>query len=232
MRGGPFPAKGFKSVRVAYEEELAEEVFREVRELRAEEPQSLRDLALVLEKREKYQEALDLMWSVVIFEWDQRFPEIQMIALMELNALVGRQKDSLDVSGVDKRFLRNLDCDVRMILTWDADSTDMDLWVTGPGGERCYYSDPETSSGGRMSKDFTGGYGPEEFLIHRALPGGYRVQVNYYGNSQQVLAGATTVQAVLITNWGRANEKRGAVTLRLKDSEEVVSVGSLQFDPE
>lgn len=207
--------------------ELAEEIFREVGDLREDEPQSLRDLALVLEKRGQYQEALDLLWSVVKFEWDDRFPEIQMIALMELNALVGRQKEGLDVSAVDKRFLRNLDCDVRIVLNWDADDTDMDLWVTGPGGERCFYAEPATSSGGRMSQDFTSGYGPEEFLIHRALPGGYRVQVNYYGNQQQVLAGATTVQAVLITNWGRPNEKREAVTLRLQDAQDVVKVGEL-----
>ncbi len=83
-----------------------------------------------------------------------------------------------------------------------------------------------------MSQDFTSGYGPEEFLIHRALPGGYRVQVNYYGNRQQVLAGATTVQAVLITNWGRPNEKREAVTLRLQDAEDVVKVGELLFGGE
>lgn len=95
-----------------------------------------------------------------------------------------------------------------------------------------YYSEPATSSGGRMSQDFTSGYGPEEFLIHRALPGGYRVQVNYYGNRQQVLAGATTVQAVLITNWGRPNEKREAVTLRLQDAEDVVKVGELLFGGE
>jgi len=209
--------------------ELAEEVFREAKDLREEEPQSLRDLALVLEKRGQFQEALDLQWSVVKFEWDDRFPEIQMIALMEMNALVARQKEGLDVSAIDARFLRNLDCDVRIVLIWDADDTDMDLWVTGSGGERCYYAEPATSSGGRMSEDFTGGYGPEEFLIRRALPGGYRVQVNYYGNRQQVLAGATTVQAVLITNWGRPNEKREAVTLRLQDAEDVVKVGELLF---
>ncbi len=55
--------------------ELAELVFREVKGLRGDEPQSWRDLALVLEKRGEFQEALDLLWSVVMFEWDGRFPK-------------------------------------------------------------------------------------------------------------------------------------------------------------
>jgi Ca-activated chloride channel family protein len=120
-------------------------------------------------------------------------------------------------------------CDVRIVLTWDADNTDMDLWVTGPDGERCSYDNPETMTGGHMSEDFTQGYGPEEYVIRRALKGKYRVEVDYYGNQQQVLAGATTIQAVLITDWGRATEKREAVTLRLKDEEEMVKVGVLEF---
>jgi tetratricopeptide (TPR) repeat protein len=209
--------------------EVAELVFREVKELRGDEPQSWRDLALVLEKRGEFQEALDLLWLMVINEWDSRFPQIQMIALMELNALVARQGEKLNLSAVDERFLKNLDCDVRIVLTWDADNTDMDLWVTGPAGERCYYGEPDTMTGGHMSEDFTGGYGPEVFEIRRALRGDYTVEVDYYGNRQQVLAGATTVQAVLITNWGRPNEKREAVTLRLKDEEEMVKVGALKF---
>ena len=209
--------------------ELAEMVFREVKELRSDEPQSWRDLALVLEKRGKFQEALDTLWAVVINEWDGRFPGIQMIVLNELNRLVGEKGESLDLSAIDERFLYKLDADVRIILTWDADNTDMDLWVTDPMGERCDYSHNRTLTGGRMSEDFTGGYGPEEFMIRRALKGNYRIETEFYGNQQQVLAGATTIQAVLITNWGRANEKREAVTLRLSDEKDVVEIGTLLF---
>lgn len=205
--------------------ELAEKVFREVKELRGDEPQSWRDLALILEKRKKNQEALDLMWIVVANTWNERFPEIQMVVLNELNALVARKGASLDLSAIDERLLKKLDCDLRIVLTWDADNTDIDLWVDGPAGERCDYNYNRTMSGGRMSSDFTDGYGPEEFLIRKALPGNYEVRANFYGNRQQVLAGATTVQAVLITNWGRPNEKREAVTLRLKEAEEVVEIG-------
>jgi uncharacterized protein YfaP (DUF2135 family) len=46
----------------------------------------------------------------------------------------------------------------------------MDLWVIEPTGEKCYYSHPSTKIGGRLSKDLTGGYGPEEYMVKNALP--------------------------------------------------------------
>ena len=83
-----------------------------------------------------------------------------------------------------------------------------------------------------MSDDFTNGYGPEEFLIKRALPGKYTLKENYCGNHQQTLAGATTVQANVTTGFGGKGEKTQAMTLRLKDEKEVVEVGSVDVGAE
>ena len=105
----------------------------------------------------------------------------------------------------------------------------MDLWVTDVFGERCSYQNNLSRSGGRMSNDFIDGYGPEEFLIKRALHGTYKIEANYFGNSQQILAGATTIQAEIFTNWGRKNQKSRKVTLRLKDDKDVVFVGEVEF---
>ena len=79
-----------------------------------------------------------------------------------------------------------------------------------------------------MSPDFTGGYGPEEFSLKQAKPGKYRVEANYYGNRQQIVSGATTIQLRLTTGFGTAKQKDQNVTLRLKDRQEVVMVG--EFD--
>ena len=65
--------------------------------------------------------------------------------------------------------------DLRVVLSWDSDNSDMDLWVTDPNGEKCYYSNNLTYQGGLISDDFTGGYGPEEFVLRDAKPGKYKV---------------------------------------------------------
>src|SRR5437660_10689837 len=84
---------------------------------------------------------------------------------------------------LDHRLIKNLDCDVRIVLTWDADLTDVDLWVTEPSGEKCFYGHNRTVIGGLISRDFTQGYGPEEYCLRRTMPGEYKVQCNYYGYS-------------------------------------------------
>ena len=113
------------------------------------------------------------------------------------------------------------------MLTWDADMTDVDLWVTEPSGEKCFYGHNRTTIGGMMSRDFTQGYGPEEYNLRRAMPGQYKIQANYYGSSQASLVGPCTVQATVITDFGRTTEKRQYLTLRLTTTKDVVDIGSV-----
>jgi Ca-activated chloride channel family protein len=209
----------------AYRPDLARPVFEMVRKLRPEEPQSHRDLAQACAAVGDLQAAVDLLWQVASGAWDSRFPEIELIALIELNAIVATSPEPLDLAKVDPRVRRSLPLDLRVVLTWDADNTDIDLWVTDPSGEKAYYGNRLTNQGGRMSPDFREGYGPEEFSLRRALPGEYLVEANFYGNTQQIVAGATTIQLQFITGFATPGAHDQRVTLRLRETREVVTVG-------
>jgi tetratricopeptide (TPR) repeat protein len=212
----------------AGEPQLALPVFRRVLELAPEEPQSYRDLGLAYLADGQHQKAIDCLYEVVVRPWHGRFPEVELIALAELNAVVATSGSPLDTSRIDPRLLKNLPLDLRVVLTWDADNTDIDLWVTDPDGERAYYGNRLTYQGGRMSRDFTGGYGPEEFSLKVAKPGKYRVEANFYGHRQQIVAGATTLQVKLQTRFGRREAAEQIVTLRLQSRGGMVMVG--EFD--
>jgi len=127
-------------------------------------------------------------------------------------------------------LVARLDCDLRVILTWDADACDMDLWVTGPSGEWCFYGHRDTTIGGALGQDFTQGYGPEEYLLRNAMKGTYKIEVDYYGNRQQVIAGDTTIQVTVIKNYGRKDEERRLVTRRLKERREVLDIAEIAFE--
>ena len=78
----------------AGELDQAIEVFERVLALRDDEPQSYRDLALALGERWQHTaagddilRAMELLYAVVKKDWE-RFPEIEIIALMELNRLI------------------------------------------------------------------------------------------------------------------------------------------------
>ncbi|MFI5381388.1 MAG: YfaP family protein, partial [Tepidisphaerales bacterium] len=87
-----------------------------------------------------------------------------------------------------------------------------------------------TTIGGRLSNDFTQGYGPEEYCLRKAMKGQYKIQANFFGSRQQSLSGPTTLQAEVITNFGRPNEKRQAITLRLEKAKDVVDVGIITIE--
>jgi tetratricopeptide (TPR) repeat protein len=211
--------------------DLAIEVFRAVTKIRPEEPQSWRDLGLALAEAKQWREAVANLEKVVLGRWDARFPDIEVIALGELNETLARAKTDTQekLTSLPDDLLDRLDTDLRIILTWDADACDMDLWVTEPSGEKAFYGHTSTTIGGAFGKDFTQGYGPEEYLLKKAMPGTYKIQVNYYGNHQQILAGATTIQVLVIKNYGRPNEERIAVTRRLQDNKEVLDVADVAF---
>jgi tetratricopeptide (TPR) repeat protein len=228
--------------------DLAVQTFEQVLALRPEEPQSYRDLALVLAARAELQQssldnalgtdgiradyarAIDLLAQVAMRRWDERFPEIEVIALEEVNRIIPRAKAAgVSVIPLDPRLIKLLDFDVRIVMAWHADNTDIDLWVTEPSAEKAFYQHNRTTIGGLVSNDFTQGYGPEEYLVRRAAHGTYRIDANYFGSRSVRLLGPVTVQADVFTNYGRANEQRKSLTLRLKEAQDTVRIGSIEF---
>lgn len=206
-------------------------VFEEVLRMRPEEPQSYRDLALVCGRLMEYDRAVELLYRVVLGQWD-RFDQIELVALMEMNNMI-RKARSLGIRPsdftVDPRLVKMLDLDLRVVLTWDTDLTDMDLWVIEPSGEKCYYSNNRTAIGGHLSRDFTDGYGPEEYMLRRAMDGSYDIKVDYFSSSAPALTGSVTLQVVIFTDYGRPGEKRQAVTVRLRESDDIIDIGEVEF---
>lgn len=72
--------------------------------------------------------------------------------------------------------------DIKIILTWDTDGTDVDLHVLNPAGVDCYYGNRETEEGGVLDVDITDGYGPEVFTQANAVVGEYKVNVYYFSS--------------------------------------------------
>jgi uncharacterized protein YfaP (DUF2135 family) len=176
----------------------------------------------------KNQLAVETLYEVVNREWDQRFPEIEIIVMNEINNILAAHKE-LNSRFIDKRLLKNEPVDIRVVLTWDTDDCDMDLWVTDPSGEKCYYGNNLTRMGGKISSDFTGGYGPEEFMIHLAETGEYTVQSNYFGTRSQAVLAPVNLHLVFFTNYGKPDQKQQEVVIRLESQQDIIEVGKFKF---
>ena len=89
---------------------------------------------------------------------------IPLFALEEFNALAAWSKSQTWPDGaapaipsIPKEFRQNLDTDLRIVMSWDADATDVDLHVVEPSGEECYYGHRNPLAGGWLSPDITDG---------------------------------------------------------------------------
>ena len=223
--------------------ELAAVQLRRVIKLRGEDPQSYRDLALTLDEwgraeRDplKMEEAMELYVKVAFTPWNRHADTMGLFALEELNALINWIESAEYEEGrkpkipvFDSKFREKLSTDLRVIMAWDADNTDIDLHVVEPGGDEAFYGHNRTLRGGIVSQDITDGYGPEEYIVSKAPSGEYEVFVNYYASRQQTLLGPATVTATVFTDWGRPEEKRQTLSVRLDTPKDKVALGKVMF---
>lgn len=94
--------------------------------------------------------------------------------------------------------------DVQISLTWDT-HTDVDLWLLEPNGNKIYYANKTSDTGGELDYDNTIEYGPENIFYKDIAPSGiYKVQVNYYSG-----APTATHYNVVVKNGNAINTYEG-----------------------
>ncbi|MEP6931542.1 MAG: VIT domain-containing protein [Flavobacterium sp.] len=186
---------------------------KQIAKWRAHEPQSLRDYALALEDAGKYQEAFDQLIKALEVnyygEMSGQYEGVEDIILMDINRLMADHK-GLKSGKLDEKYLEKMPVDIRVILNWNLMDVDLDLHIIEPTGEECYYSHTATQAGAKFSKDFTQGYGPEQYLIRNAVKGKYQIKTNYFGERELTESGPATVMVEIYTT------KAGKTTKILK----------------
>jgi TonB-dependent SusC/RagA subfamily outer membrane receptor len=175
---------------------------KQVAKWRAHEPQSLRDYALALEEAGKYQEAFDQLVKALevnyFGEMSGQYEGVEDIILMDINRLMA-EHSGLNSGKLDKKYIAKMPVDIRIIMNWNLMDVDLDLHVIEPTGEECYYSHTTTEAGAKFSKDFTQGYGPEQYLIRNAVKGKYQIKSNYFGERELTENGPATVMVEIYT---------------------------------
>lgn len=198
------------------------------------DPQSHRDYALVLQDKGMFNEALEQLYGILTQcyspEAAGRDEGIEETLLMEINNIIKSNKTASSNVAVNKKLIADLPVDMRVVINWNSQNTDIDLWVTDPNQEKCFYSNPATAIGGRLSNDFTGGYGPEQFLLKKALKGKYKIEVDFFNDGSLTLAGPAAVMAEIYTYYSSGKQERKIVTIYLDRSKErSVGIGEFSF---
>jgi len=116
-------------------------------------------------------------------------------------------------------FVSRVDLDLRIVLTWDTTSTDCDLHVIEPNGNRCYWRAKNSLMGGFYTVDVKNGLGPEEYALKSAQPGDYKIAAKYHRFFPSVQTGPTTLRIDVYTNFARMNQSLTSTLVRFKPGE-------------
>ncbi len=204
-------------------------------EREATRPQPKRKLATALLERAKVDantvsakadmvRAIDLLAKAATDVYEQESDGIETVALMEANAALAKLKAMGGSStALDPRLVALLDADLRVVVEWNTPRTDLDLWVLEPKGYEVGYSAPLSPWGGKLSGDITDGYGPEEYLIHKALTGEYKIRAKTFASDPTNPNGPSSLTVRLIRNFGRPGQSEELMDIEMeaRDREKV-----------
>ena len=231
-REEPRALRSFSLLLMGYDEaDRAIPLLQRALALRPDEPQSYRDLALALADRGKERhaagdltESMSLLSHVIMTAWPSEASPtasgIAITALEELNALIAfcaREEWAKEafVPELDKRLIRAPDLGLRIVLSWDTDYVDADLFVIEPSGIR-------TSTARRQNfwyiqgrEVFTRGYGPDIYIAGAPLPGVYQVEARYTGTGSKATSLPVTLSATVFWDFGGKTERRKTYVFRL-----------------
>ncbi len=215
---------------------MASALFLDVLRKRPFEPQSYRDLAGTL-ANVRPRLAMLLYEAVLAGKWNQKFKAVKTVTEEEYALFIqglGQQdpKHALNPYLAERKQalkLKSPTGDLRVTITWNTDNTDIDLWVTDPNGEKCFYGHKDTKAGGHLLDDLTQGYGPERFVAEKALPGEYKIEAHYYGNNGNALEATTYVTATVMSHIGKPNQSLQTFDFVLHKNGEVATVAKVSY---
>ncbi len=148
-------------------------------------------------------------------KWNERWAGARQIAEVELLSVLeqvhsGQLKSAMGqyaearLQQLRSRWSQQ-GIDMVVIMHWNTDRTDVDLHVTEPNGEECFYSHNRTAAGGRLTQDITEGLGPEMYSLETALAGQYKVEAKYYATDANRTQAPTEILLTILQNVGKTD---------------------------
>ena len=199
------------------------------------QPQCLLLLARAMSESDDTDSAIICYDLVCHGNWNDRWAsgakDIAQIELMNLLEQVASGEIDSAVPQYCRARLRQLrdkwsdeGLDMAVVMHWNTDRTDVDLHVTEPGGEVCYYKHNATKSGGRITQDITQGLGPEMYTLKLAPAGEYVIDAKYYSSDNNRTKAPTETLLTVFHNLGRRDfeSSTNRITLSGKGEKQTV----------
>ncbi|NOT52789.1 MAG: TonB-dependent receptor plug domain-containing protein [Chitinophagaceae bacterium] len=186
------------------------------RSLLQSDPQNLlfsRNIALAWYQKGNYQEAVNAYYKGICMSHDSYSyisTDVKTMMLQEMNAIIMRHKNSIDISGINQQLIRPIDFDLRVTLECNNRTLEGNMSVTEPGGKTSYYYNSNESKG-KITRHayYYGSITPEEYQVKNAQEGKYKIKISYTDyNGYYYYQGKvpTVIRILTFKNSGKENE--------------------------
>jgi len=196
----------------------ANDVYKEVFILRPNYIQSYFDMANSYRNSDEPKQAASL-YARYEYLIDEGFLEHDTLGFgpimeREFNNLLMLHKDKL----VDGRKTKNLfvaeeDFEgTRLVFEWNDGEADFDLQFVNPEGQYYTWKHNLSDNAAVVAREKDFGYNVTEYLVDGALPGTWKVNVNYLGNKSLT---PSYLKATIYSNYGTALQRKEVKTFKL-----------------
>ena len=214
-----------------------DEAIKIYKELLAEKKGDLatrRDLALAYYQQGKFQQAVDMYYSIITFQSDDYYgyPDIKQMAMNELNAVIALHFDSLNLSGINVRLVKTLPVDLRITTENNFTSYWNDrVKIEEPQGETCSYNNPETKWGGHFTRCSDDYYYTDknEYSIKNATKGNYRIVTDAYAYNYYNEKIPHFIRVIAFKNFQRPNQTMEVKNIILDNQYGEVEIADIKW---
>jgi tetratricopeptide (TPR) repeat protein len=132
----------------------------------------------------------------------------------EFNNLLMLQRDKLvDSRKSNKLFVAKEDFEgTRLVFEWNDGEADFDLQFVNPEGQYYAWKHNLSDNAAVIAREKDFGYNVKEYLVDGALPGTWKVNVNYLGNKSLT---PTYLKATIYSNYGTALQRKEVKNFKL-----------------
>jgi len=206
---------------------LAKRIYERIAQLKPNEAQSYRDLALIYQETGYYQKALDIYNNIEGNSYPNvNFSGIKKVITNEMKRLILLHKKELTLSKIPNKYLniKEINNDVRIVFEWNDRKAEFDLQFVNPQKKFFTWSHTELENQSRLNREVAQGFNTEEFLLIDAEKGEWLINVEpkLQGKKKPVV-----LKYTVFKNYGKTNETKTSKVLilnNIKDKQMLVKI--------
>ncbi len=207
-------ASAFK-LEQANRHDLAIKLYQQILRLSAHDLQTRRNLALAYQALNKPELALEQYNAILTRDLPDEFSRI---IGTELSRFLRTETDlARQAYGLSAEDIEILEYDMRIVIDWNRDDTDIDLQVIDPNLEVATPQAAKTKAGGRLLSNNAKGNGTEVFQIAQLQSGSYYLKVAYNNEVPDEKLKDIFVKLTIYRNYGRENQTAEVKLIKISD---------------